>query len=49
MGQSKLNSLRLLMTHRDIEINSKDVVDVFAREKPRRMALKNIFDEEESE
>ena len=49
MGQSKLNSLCLLMTHRDIEINPMDVVDAFAREKPRRMALKNIFDEEESE
>ena len=35
-------------THRDIEINPIDVVDAFAREKPRWMVLKNIFDEEES-
>ena len=48
MKKSKLNSLCLLMTHRDIEVDPMDIVDAFAREKPRRIALKNLFEDDES-
>ena len=43
MGQEKLNSFVLLMTHRDIELAPMKVVDEFARIKPRRMNLGNVF------
>ena len=43
MNQTRMNGLALLNVHRDIHINSEEVIDQFARDNPRRMKLLDIL------
>ena len=43
MGQERMNGIAAMQFHYDLEINYDDVIDMFARMHPRRMALQNIL------
>jgi hypothetical protein len=41
MGEDRFNALLLLYVHKDIEIDISKVVEMYARQYPRRMLLFN--------
>ena len=47
MGQQRLNALMLLYIHKDIQINSPKIIDIYANRYPRRMLFKNPLAEEQ--
>ena len=49
MGEDRLNGLAMMYIHRDISCDSKGVVEQFARQHRRRMALVNPLDSQEDE
>lgn len=44
MTQTRFNGLALLHVHQEIDINEKEVLDIFARKHSRRMQMVNILD-----
>ena len=50
MGQDRLTGLCLLSRHRDIHVEPRDIVKIYARKNPRRMVLPDILaDDEETQ
>ena len=50
MGQDRLTGLCLLSRHRDIYVEPRDIVKIYARKNPRRMVLPDILaDDEETQ
>jgi hypothetical protein len=45
MGEDRVNALILLYVHKDIEIDISKVVEMYARQYPRRMLLYNPLSE----
>jgi hypothetical protein len=45
MGEDRFNALLLLYVHKDIEIDISKVVEMYARQYPRRMLLYNPLSE----
>lgn len=45
MIEEHLNGLALMMIHRDIEVDKKQVIRTFAAAHPRRMRLESILDD----
>jgi hypothetical protein len=45
MGEDRFNALILLYVHKDIEIDISKVVEMYARQYPRRMLLFNPLSE----
>ena len=43
MGVERLNGLALMHTHREMELNLKEIIDLFATGHPRRMKMVNIL------
>ena len=43
MSQDRPNSLALLHIHREVEVDSGEVIDLFARRHPRKMKLVDIM------
>ena len=43
MSQERLNGLALMHAHRDIELDNKQIIDMFARLHPRRLKLQDIL------
>ena len=39
MGEERLNGLALMHTHRDMELNLEEIIDLFATRHPRRMNI----------
>ena len=44
MSQDRLNGLALIYSHRNMDLDTCEVVDLFARKQPRRMELINILE-----
>ena len=44
MTQTRFNGLALLHVHQEIDINTEEVLDMFARKHNRRMQTMNILD-----
>jgi hypothetical protein len=45
MGEDRLNALLLMFVHRDIILDYKQIIDMFALRKPRRMLFINPLSE----
>ena len=43
MGEERLNGLALMHTHRDMELNLEEIIDLFATRHPRWMNMMNIL------
>lgn len=43
MGEERLNGLALMHTHREMELNLEEIIDLFATRHPRRMKMVNIL------
>ena len=44
MTQTRFNGLALLHVHQEIDVNTEEVLDIFARRHSRRMQMLNILD-----
>ena len=49
MTQARFNRLALLHVHQEIDINTEEVLDMFARKHSRRMRMVNILDNKDTE
>ena len=49
MGQERLTGLCLLSRHRDIKVDPREIVLMYARKNPRRMILSDVLADEERE
>ena len=45
MSEDRFNALLLLYVHRDIKLNYKKIIDMYAMHYPRRIVLKNLLTE----
>ena len=45
MSEDRFNALLLLYVHRDIKLDYKKIIDMYAMSYPRRMVLKNSLTE----
>ena len=43
MSENRLTNLAIIHTHRDVEIDYEEAIDVFAKRHPRRMELDSII------
>ena len=43
MGEERLNGLALMHTHREMELNLEEIIDLFATRHPRRMKMVSIL------
>ena len=49
MTQTRFNGLALLHVHQEIDINTEEVLDMFARKHSRRMQMVNILDSDKND